>query len=86
MAYYTVPQLLQGGLDNLNGGKVGPAGVTAEDMTDAVWDHIMLGIGEPSASELSHIDSAILGKMRKEFLYWYPVDLPVSGKDLIGNR
>lgn len=86
MAYYTVVHLLQGGLDNIDGKKVGPAGVSAEAMTDAVWDFIMLGKGTSTSPELSHIDSVMLEKMRNEFLYWYPVDLRVSGKDLIGNH
>ena len=27
-----------------------------------------------------------IAQMRKEFEYWYPMDLRVSGKDLIGNH
>lgn len=80
MAYYTVAQFLQGGLDNLDGKKTGPLGITPEEMTDAAWDYVMLGkTGED-------VDEMVLGKLRKEFLYWYPVDLRVSGKDLIGNH
>lgn len=86
MAYYTVAHMLQGGLDNIDGRKMGPSGISAESMTDAVWDYIMLGTGTASSTNVSHIDTAMLQKMRNEFLYWYPVDLRVSGKDLIGNH
>ncbi len=86
MAYYTVAHMLQGGLHNINGDKVGPAGISAEDMTDAVWDYIMLGTGSSSAADVSHISAELLEKMRNEFLYWYPVDMRISGKDLIGNH
>ncbi|KAG6781884.1 hypothetical protein POTOM_011269 [Populus tomentosa] len=34
----------------------------------------------------SKIDSSVLDKMKKEFEYWYPFDLRVSGKDLIQNH
>lgn len=71
-------------VENINGDQVGQHGVKPEDMTDAVWDYVMLGSGTSSHPEVSHIDVSILEKMRKEFLYWYPVDLRVSGKDLIG--
>ncbi|PXF46531.1 Leucine--tRNA ligase, cytoplasmic [Gracilariopsis chorda] len=84
MAFYTVAHLLQGGADNLDGHKAGPAGISPADMNDKVWDFIMLGEG--SASDFGSIDATVLKKMRQEFLYWYPVDLRVSGKDLIGNH
>lgn len=87
MAYYTVAHLLQGGPANLNGTSTGPSGLSAGDMTDAVWDYVLLGKtpGEGGGG-LSHVDPAILAKLRREFTYWYPVDLRVSGKDLIGNH
>ncbi len=86
MAYYTVAHFLQGGLHNMNGQEVGPAGIKAENMTDAVWDYVLLGTGTPTSIDVAHINSETLLKMRNEFLYWYPVDLRVSGKDLIGNH
>lgn len=84
MAYYTVAHLLQGGTDNLNGKATGPSGITPDQMTDAAWDYVMLGKKAPEGDLL--VDTALLDKLRKEFLYWYPVDLRVSGKDLIGNH
>lgn len=84
MAFYTVAHLLQGGVDNLDGHKIGPAGIPPADMDDVVWDFLILGKGK--TSDISKIDETTLLKMRHEFLYWYPVDLRVSGKDLIGNH
>lgn len=85
MAYYTVAHFLQGGTGNLNGKKTGPAGIRPDQMTDTVWDFVLLG-KEPPADEVFGIDKDILVKLRKEFMYWYPVDLRVSGKDLIPNH
>merc|ERR1719160_393796 len=34
----------------------------------------------------SNIKKDVLDKMRKEFRFWYPLDLRVSGKDLIQNH
>lgn len=85
MAYYTVAHLLQGGTDNLNGKQTGPMGITPEQMTDAAWDFVMLG-KKGSDDGAIPIPIAALEKLRAEFLYWYPVDLRVSGKDLIGNH
>uniref|UniRef100_A0A8R7QBI2 Uncharacterized protein n=1 Tax=Triticum urartu TaxID=4572 RepID=A0A8R7QBI2_TRIUA len=34
----------------------------------------------------SDIPSALLCKMKQEFEYWYPLDIRVSGKDLIQNH
>jgi leucyl-tRNA synthetase len=84
MAYYTVAHLLQGGTDNLDGKKTGPCGIPPEQMTDAAWDYVLLGKVRAGGGEA--VDAATLGKLRKEFLYWYPVDLRVSGKDLVGNH
>lgn len=84
MAFYTIAHLLQGGTDNLDGHKPGPSGLAASAMTESAWDYVLLGKGD--AKSVDGIDPVILYKMRKEFVYWYPVDLRVSGKDLIGNH
>lgn len=83
MAFYTVAHILQGGPDNLDGHTVGPAAIPPEQVTDAVWDFVLLGEGDPSQVG---VDVSTLTKMRREFVYWYPVNLRVSGKDLIGNH
>lgn len=48
-----------------------------------VWDYIFLGGPLPAGCALPE---ALLARMRREFEYWYPFDLRVSGKDLIQNH
>ncbi|CAB0001601.1 unnamed protein product [Nesidiocoris tenuis] len=48
-----------------------------------VWDYIFLNGQFPKSSR---IPRKTLESMRHEFLYWYPVDMRVSGKDLIQNH
>eukprot|EP01028_Stygiella_incarcerata_P009300 TRINITY_DN4376_c0_g1_i1.p1 TRINITY_DN4376_c0_g1~~TRINITY_DN4376_c0_g1_i1.p1 ORF type:complete len:1110 (-),score=325.02 TRINITY_DN4376_c0_g1_i1:211-3249(-) len=83
MAYYTVAGLLQGE-DNLEGTKPGPLGIDAKDMTKEVWDYVFLG--KDLDFEKCPIPKEKLDALRKEFLFWYPMDLRVSGKDLIQNH
>ena len=51
-------------------------------MTDAIFDYLFLEGPLPETS----IDPSILAGMKREFNYWYPFDLRVSGKDLIQNH
>lgn len=84
MAYYTVAHYLH---SDPFGKTEGRAHVKPEQMTDEVWDYIF-SRGEMSqeAFEACKIPRATLDKMRREFEYWYPVDVNVSGKDLIPNH
>lgn len=50
-------------------------------LCDAIWDAIFFG-KEYVIPEYSDL----ITEMRKEFCYWYPMDLRVSGKDLITNH
>ncbi|KAK9826880.1 hypothetical protein WJX81_003148 [Elliptochloris bilobata] len=79
MAFYTVAHLL------LNGDMYGetPGAVAPADVTDAVWDHVLLGAPAPRDCALP---AGLLARMRREFQFWYPFDLRVSGKDLINNH
>lgn len=52
-------------------------------MTPEVWDYIFLNTKYPAASKIKKEN---LDLMKREFDYWYPVDLRVSGKDLIQNH
>jgi len=81
MAYYTVAHMLQGGV--LDGSKGSPEGIKPEDLTDEVWDFIFLDGAKPNTSK---IPDTVLERMRNEFRFWYPMDLRVSGKDLIQNH
>lgn len=84
MAYYTVAHLLQG-KDNLDGSMPGPAGIAPGAMDDAAWDYVLLGADYPADGSCAVPETA-LKPMRAEFEFWYPLDLRVSGKDLIGNH
>ena len=84
MAYYTIAHYLHGSID---GKTPGLAGISADQMADEVWDYLFC------QRELSHdiIDKhnlpvEWLAKMRREFEYFYPLDIRVSGKDLIQNH
>jgi leucyl-tRNA synthetase len=52
-------------------------------MTHESWDYIYKKGAYPADSKVSKEN---LDKMRNEFEYWYPLDLRVSGKDLIRNH
>jgi leucyl-tRNA synthetase len=62
-------------------------GIKPEMLTRNLFDYIFYGKGDIKevASE-SRTDAKILEEMRKEFLYWYPVDLRVSAKELVPNH
>lgn len=53
-----------------------------DEFTDDVWDYIFDKGPLPSSS----IPTCALTEMHREFFYWYPVDVRVSGKDLISNH
>jgi leucyl-tRNA synthetase len=83
MAYYTIAHYLH---KDIFGKTPGLAGVKPEQMTDEVWDYVF---ARQSLSEKvleSKIPKEALASMRREFEYWYPLDLRVSGKDLIPNH
>ncbi|XP_074651829.1 leucine--tRNA ligase, cytoplasmic-like isoform X2 [Tubulanus polymorphus] len=80
MAYYTVAHLLQGG--TFDGSAGSPVGIKPEQMTPEVWDFIFLNAKFPKTT----IPKNVLENLKKEFEFWYPVDLRVSGKDLVPNH
>jgi len=81
MAYYTFAHMLQQG--PFDGSVPGSANIPPLELTEGVWDYVMLNGPPPKDSK---IPIETLNKMKNEFLYWYPVDLRVSGKDLIQNH
>jgi len=75
MAFYTISKHIKN------------YGITPDQLTDSVFDYIFLGKGDPKKiSEESGIKLDVLKEMRNEFLYWYPVDLRVSAKELVPNH
>ncbi|MCX8177280.1 MAG: leucine--tRNA ligase [Candidatus Bathyarchaeota archaeon] len=61
--------------------------IKPESLTHEVFDYIFLGKGDLwEISKSSGLDAALLKDMRQEFLYWYPVDLRNSAKELVPNH
>jgi leucyl-tRNA synthetase len=82
MAYYAIAQFFHGSIQNLSGNNESPFGVHADQLTDEVLDYIFLSRAKPTTS----IPDGLLESMKREFEYWYPMDLRVSAKDLIPNH
>jgi leucyl-tRNA synthetase len=75
MAFYTINNLLK------------QHKITAEQLTPQVFDYIFYGKGNPQKiSEQTNIDLKVLDEMRSEFLYWYPLDMRISAKELLPNH
>ena len=79
MAYYTIAHWLHSTID---GSKVGKGNIAAEQMTDDVWEFLLAKGKKPQTD----IPLDTLDRMRYEFEYFYPLDVRVSGKDLIPNH
>ena len=79
MAYYTVAHYLH---SDIYGTETGIGGIAVEQMTDGVWEYVF-GLAEEVESD---IPQGTLDAMRREFAYWYSVDVRVSGKDLVNNH
>lgn len=82
MAYYSIAHLLQGGV--VDGSKPGKANIKPEQLTPEVWDYIFTQTDKFPKN--CGIPKPTLDHMRGEFVYWYPVDCRMSGKDLIQNH
>ncbi|KAF2635820.1 leucyl-tRNA synthetase [Massarina eburnea CBS 473.64] len=78
-AYYTVAHYLH---KDIFGAEPGMGNITPDQMTDEVWDYVFAR----TDSVRTEIKSDTLQSMRREFEYWYPLDLRVSGKDLVQNH
>ncbi|XP_059030936.1 leucine--tRNA ligase, cytoplasmic isoform X2 [Mustela lutreola] len=81
MAFYTVAHLLQGG--NLRGQAESPLGIRPQQMTKEVWDYVFF---KEAPFPKTQIPKEKLDQLKQEFEFWYPVDLRVSGKDLVPNH
>ena len=75
MAYYSISKFV-----NLE--KTGPDNLTVEAL-----DYILLGRGNPAnVAKAAKMTEKRLREIRAEFVYWYPVDLRNSAKELIPNH
>ena len=75
MAYYILAKYINEGR------------LKAENMTPEFLDYVLLGIGDAKkAAQSSRLDVETVEEIRRDFLYWYPVDLRSSGKDLVANH
>ncbi|WP_309492909.1 leucine--tRNA ligase [Candidatus Hecatella orcuttiae] len=74
-AFYTVNKYIQ------------QENIAPEQLTEEVFDYIFYGKGKllETAGKVG-LRPETLDAMRREFLYWYPVDLRNSGKDLVPNH
>ncbi|QIW97279.1 hypothetical protein AMS68_002797 [Peltaster fructicola] len=79
-AYYAFAHLLH---KDIFGKEKGAANVAPEELTDEVWDWLFTRRDEIPETSIS---KESLEMMRREFEYWYPMDIRVSGKDLIQNH
>ncbi|KAK2757672.1 cytosolic leucyl tRNA synthetase [Arachnomyces sp. PD_36] len=83
-AYYTIAHFLH---KDRYGNEPGLLGIKPEAMIDEVWDYIFTRREiSDDLIEKSGISRESLQKLRREFEYWYPLDVRVSGKDLIQNH
>ncbi|KAK2744035.1 cytosolic leucyl tRNA synthetase [Myotisia sp. PD_48] len=82
--YYTISHLLQG---DRYGSQPGTLGINPKQMVDEVWDYVFgrREFGDDLTTK-SGVSKEALQTMRREFDYWYPLDVRVSGKDLIQNH
>jgi leucyl-tRNA synthetase len=81
MAYYIIAKYV-------NAGVIKDADAdTYAYVDDDLFDYILLGIGSSDTLSLKYgIDKSILEDIRREFLYYYPVDSRHSGRDLVPNH
>ena len=75
MAYYTISRFVNDGT------------VNAENLTREFFDYILLDKGDLAlAVSTSNLTEDVIGTMKKEFNYFYPVDSRHSGRDLVQNH
>lgn len=79
MAFQAIAHLLQG---DFYGKVPGALGIKSDELNDDFWDYVLLHKDDAKTS----IPKEKLDKIRNEFEYFYPLDVNISGKDLIGNH
>ncbi|TLZ62223.1 MAG: leucine--tRNA ligase [Methanobacteriota archaeon] len=80
MAYYTIAHALQGGT-------LRSQVPWAQRLDDEFFDYVFRGIGDAQAiAKRVRTTKATVEGLRREFEYWYPLDLRHTGKDLVQNH
>ncbi|MCQ4153964.1 MAG: leucine--tRNA ligase, partial [Archaeoglobi archaeon] len=74
MCYYILAKFI-------NSGQIKP-----ENLTKEFLDYVLLGKGSLESARNSGLSEDLIKQVRREFEYWYPVDLRSSGKDLVANH
>ena len=77
-AYYTISHLIHKDLFGQD------TNYKSSQFTEQVWDYIFMGMELETSVEPQF--KSELAKMKKSFEYFYPVDMRISGKDLINNH
>lgn len=84
MAYYTIAHFLH---KDLYGREKGTGNIAAAQMTDEVFDYVFCRRDlDEDLIKSANIPRETLESMRREFEYFYPLDMRSSGKDLIPNH
>jgi leucyl-tRNA synthetase len=74
MAYYTIAKYIK------------EQNLRDEQFDDDTFDYIFLGRSKPAKNTKALLPSKLMESMRKEFLYWYPLDSRHSASELIPNH
>ena len=75
MAYYIISKFVNDGV------------ISDENLSDSFFNYVFLGKGDvEQISKTTKIDRGVIKSIRKEFLYFYPVDARHSGRDLVPNH
>ncbi|ADC64489.1 leucyl-tRNA synthetase [Ferroglobus placidus DSM 10642] len=75
MAYYIIAKFV-------NSGKLKP-----ENLVPEFFDYVFLSKGSvEEVAKKSGLSREVIEEVKREFEYWYPVDLRSSGKDLVANH
>jgi leucyl-tRNA synthetase len=82
MAYYVISRYVTN-----SSRRSSPEYINASQLTDEFFDYVVLGNGDLEEIERStNIPASTLVRIRKDFLYFYPVDSRHSGRDLVSNH
>ena len=75
MSYYVIAKFV-------NSGKLKP-----ENLVPEFFDYVFLSKGSvEEVAKKSGLSREVIEEVKREFEYWYPVDLRSSGKDLVANH